>query len=151
MDTRKPRPRFVTLEVGAELRVVRVINTGARAGCPPRREASCNRTSPQLLSRPASDDEVEGGVLAGARVADVHQKLGGEDRVLLVAGLTWKVELSRQQRAARRAHLEVEVPRSPGVQAGHDRPERVRALVVREEVTAQPVAVVVVFTVGAGV
>src|SRR5262245_19765928 len=137
MDTRKPRPRFVTLEVGAELRVVRVRNTGARAGCPPRREASWNRTSPQLLSRPASDDEVEGGVLAGARVADVHQKLGGEDRVLLVAGLTWKVELSRQQRAARRAHLAVEVPSSPGGRAGRDRPERGGALARRERVGEQ--------------
>src|SRR3954463_15806828 len=81
---------------------------------------------------------------AAARAADVHEQRAVEDRVRAVARLAGEVELRRQGLAVRALHLDVDVARAAGIEAGHDRPQRVAAAGVGELVPAQAEAVVVV-------
>src|SRR5262245_25427220 len=118
----------------------------SRRGSSKRVTACPMPNSPMKAS--GSEDEVEARELAG--VADLHDEMTIEDAVALVQRLTWKVELRGQHAPVWCLHVDVEVPRPPGIDAGHDGLEPVAAGVVGELVAAQPEAGVVVIALRVG-
>src|SRR3954470_1274625 len=100
--------------------------------------------------RALCDDESEPRAPPVARAGDVHQQRAREDPVRAVARLAGEVQLCREDLAVGTLHLDVDVARPAGIQAGNDRPQRVAAARVGELVPAQAVALVVVPAGGVG-
>src|SRR3954451_5740186 len=75
---------------------------------------------------------------AASGAADVHEQRAVEDRVGAIARLAGEVELRRQDLAVRALDLDVDVAGPAGIEAGHDRAQRVAGAGVGELVAAQP-------------
>src|SRR4029453_2216779 len=90
------------------------------------------------------DDEVEARRHAGARAGDLHQQLAMEEAVAGVEGFAREVELRGQEPLAGRLHLDVIVPRAPGIEPRLDGAEAIAALRVGEDMAAIAEAAIVV-------
>jgi tripartite ATP-independent transporter DctM subunit len=93
------------------------------------------------VGRSGFDDKVE---VSFARLRRFHHQLGPVEEIALVAFLTRKIQLGREDAATRRLHLDVEVARAARVQRRHDRLQPVAALRVGVLVPAVAEAAVVV-------
>src|SRR5439155_8677741 len=91
-------------------------------------------------------DEVESGGLAVAGVPDGHHEVLTKDTITLVARLVGEIELGRERRLIGRLHLDVDMARAAGVEAGDDRLQAKAAVGVGELVPAHLEAAVVVVT-----
>ncbi len=90
-------------------------------------------------------DEVERRHFAAGSVLHIREQGLIEDRVSLVAWLSRKVKLSSQHRLIGRLHFDVNVARPSSIESWKDGFESVTPCCIREQVTAQLVARVVVF------
>src|SRR5213075_848628 len=82
------------------------------------RRDSRRGTRPAVETARSRDDEVEGALAASAHA---HDELGVERAVALVLRLVREIELRREDAAARRLHLDMDVARAAGVHSGQDR------------------------------
>src|SRR5215470_11369684 len=94
--------------------------------------------------RLSAHDEPEARPPAVPGGVHVHEQRAVEDVVGAVARFAREVQLRREDRSVRALHLDVDVARPAGIQAGHDRPQRVAAARVGELVAAEAEALVVV-------
>src|SRR3954465_7498723 len=100
--------------------------------------------------RALCDDESEPRAPPVAHAGDVHQQRAREDPVRAVARLAGEVQLCREDLAVGTLHLDVDVARPAGIQAGNDRPQRVAAARGGERGPPRAVALVVVPAGGVG-
>src|SRR4051794_29693668 len=82
------------------------------------RRDSRRGTRPALETARSGDDEVEGALASSTHA---HDEIRAEDAVALVLRLAGKVELRREDAAAGRLHLDVDVARAAGVNRRQDR------------------------------
>src|SRR5881394_3815030 len=107
------------------------------------RRDSRRGTRPAVETARSPDDEVEGALAAPAHA---HDELRVEDAVALVLRLAGEVELRREDAAAGRLHLDVDVARAAGVHRRHDRLQPPAPVGIGELVAAVAEGAVVVVT-----
>src|SRR3954468_20163859 len=105
---------------------------------------------PPTIRPRSAQDEPEARAAPVADAADVHEQRAVENVVGAVARLAGEVELRREDLPVRALHLDVDVARAAGIEAGHDRPQREAPARIGELVPAQAEAVVVVLAVRVG-
>src|SRR5205814_1004198 len=114
-----------------------------RCACPakaPAREGATSSPTSDL------DDEVEPS-LAGAFAGHAHLQVRAVEAVAAVAGLVAEIKLRREDALSRRLHLDVDMPRAPGVFRRNDGLQAIVPLSVGELMAAIAKAAVVVFAV----
>src|SRR5215510_7328922 len=114
-------------------------------GCCTGRPVAAPGGSPAADCLAHIDDEVEARRHAGAWASDLHQQLAMEEAVAGVEGFAREIELRGQQPLAGRLHLDVIVPRAPGIEARLDGGEAIAALRIGEDMAAIAEAAIVVF------
>src|SRR5262249_55567748 len=90
------------------------------------------------------NDEVEARRHAGFWAGDLHQQLAVEEVVAGIEGFARKIELRRQQPLPGRLHLDVIVPRAPGLEARLNGAEAIAALRIGKDMAAIAEAAIVV-------
>src|SRR3954452_872311 len=118
--------RLSALRWAGRLRVIRASGPSRRTSTGPAEAGSVvSSTLMPATIRPRDDlrqDEPEPRAPAVAGTRDVHDQRAVEDPVRAVARLAGEVHLRRQDPAVGALHLDVDVARPAGVQAGDDRP-----------------------------
>src|SRR3954447_3780283 len=142
--------RLSALRWAGRLRVIRASGPSRRTSSGPAEVVSVVSSTlmPATIRPRLRQYEPELRAAAAAGAPDVHEQRAVEDAVRAVARLAGEVELRREDLAVGALHLDVDVARAPGIEAGHDRPQRVAPAGVGELVAAQAVAPVVVLAAG---
>src|SRR6185295_8968618 len=77
--------------------------------------------------------------------SQTHQQLFTENRVAVVAGFVWEIELRGQDRPVRSLYFHMVMPRPARIARGLNRRELITPFAVAENVPAPPKSLVVVF------